>query len=225
MSFLSLIWKNTATLSVVFFTFLTVRVFADAGNNPPNCPDANGDYPYEDACGNGVCEPPPSGEVCCDEDAGITASSQDDCDNEPCDDGQIPADGEECCDVDGDGLTEANPSADCPSCDDFSLDVPPVTLCEFQTDFVLASGGTAPYSFSSSDSSIVSVSSNGLVTGGSVVGTATITVTDDTGCSESVSVTVEEKFSCETDAGVGTLNASGAITLVVGDYYTFNSNL
>ena len=103
-------------LAILLNLLIFGSAFGQGGpNNPPNCPDANGDYPYEDECRNGVCEPPPSGEVCCDEDAGITASSQDDCDNEPCDDGQIPADGEECYDVDGDGLTEATAADECPS--------------------------------------------------------------------------------------------------------------
>lgn len=52
---------------MILVSFACNPLHADGGNNPADCPDEDGDYPYEDACGNPTCDEPDPEDECCDD--------------------------------------------------------------------------------------------------------------------------------------------------------------
>lgn len=92
-------------LLVIFLITGISQIFGDAGDNIPNCPDSDGNYPYTDACGAPSCDPPGANDACCG--GTIIDTSVKAC----CDDSSIAGAGQVCCD-DGGSTTAVN-QADC----------------------------------------------------------------------------------------------------------------
>ena len=161
----------------------------------------DGEYPID-------CDGDDNGDVC----------SQDEC--LPCENGT--ADYAYDCDPNIDG------NDSCEECCDNPVNAfdPGGDICECQSYGIAPSDTSRSYTYTSSDSSVVSVNSSGTVFGESA-GTATITVSDSNNpnCYDTVSITVASFIDkCKSEPSKGTLSVSGTVSIDVGTTYSPSSS-